>query len=72
MYESLDNRKIECKFCDFGGEFKYEWTDDAFTVICPSCGKVNYEVSKEKIEALTQEMVQDSIEDLKKSKKRDT
>jgi Fe2+ or Zn2+ uptake regulation protein len=68
MYESLKDKTIKCKFCDFVGEFKYGWTDAAFTVICPSCGKVSYEVSREKIEALAQEIVKESIEDLKKSK----
>ncbi len=72
MYESLDNKKIKCKFCDFEGEFKYEWRDDAFTVVCPSCKKVNYEVSKKKIDDLAQEMIKESIQGLEKSKKRDT
>ncbi len=67
MYESLDDKNVKCKFCDFEGEFKYEWTDDAFAVICPSCGKVNYKVEKSKIDALVQEIVKESIEDLKKS-----
>ena len=68
MYESLKDRTIKCKFCDFVGEFKYEWTDSAFTVICPSCGKINYEVRREKIDTLAQEIVKKSIKDLKKSK----
>lgn len=72
MYESLDDKSIKCKFCDFEGEFKYEWRDDAFTVICPSCKKVNYEVSKKKIDDLAQEMIKESIQGLEKSKKRDT
>jgi uncharacterized Zn finger protein len=72
MYESLDDKNIKCKFCDFEGEFKYEWTEGAFTVMCPSCGKVNYEVSKKKIDNLAQEMIRESMNELAKSKKRDT
>ena len=68
MYDSLKDKSMKCEFCDFEGEFKYEWTSDAFTVICPSCGKVNYEVEREKIDALTQEIIKESIEDLKKPK----
>jgi len=65
----LEDKSIECKFCDFVGEFKYEWTDGSFTVICPSCGKVNYEVDRGNIDALVQDMVKESLEDLRKSKK---
>lgn len=72
MYESIDNKKIKCKFCAFVGEFKYKWRDDAFTVICPSCKKVNYEVSKKKIDDLASEMIKESMKDMAKSKKRDT
>ena len=72
MYETLDDKTVKCKFCEFEGEFKYEWTEGAFTVTCPSCGKVNYEVSREKIDDLAQEMIKESIQGLEKSKKRDT
>jgi len=68
MYDSLEEKNIKCKFCDFEGEFKYEWTDGTFTVICPSCGKVNYEISNEKIDGLVQEIIKDSIQDIKKPK----
>jgi uncharacterized Zn finger protein len=72
MYESMDDKTIKCKFCDFEGEFKYEWTEGSFTVVCPSCGKVNYEVSRKKIDNLAQEMIRESMKDLAKAKKRDT
>jgi uncharacterized Zn finger protein (UPF0148 family) len=70
MYDSLEDKDIKCKFCDFEGEFKYEWTEGAFTVVCPSCGKVNYEVEKEKIDELAQEIINDSMNDLKKAKEK--
>ncbi|MEE8402648.1 MAG: hypothetical protein V3R93_02735 [Candidatus Hydrothermarchaeaceae archaeon] len=66
MYDSLEDRNIECKFCDFAGEFEYEWTEGSFTVICPSCGKVNYEIKKEKIDTLVDGIVKGSLEDLRK------
>jgi hypothetical protein len=69
IYESLENKSIECKFCDYVGEFKYEWTEDAFLVKCPSCMKVNFEVKKEKVDALVKEIINDSMEVLRKSKK---
>lgn len=72
MYESFDDKNIKCKFCDFKGEFKYEWTDGAFTVVCPSCDKVNYGVSKKKIDDLAQKMIRESMGELAKSKKSDT
>jgi phage FluMu protein Com len=72
MYESMDDKTIKCKFCDFEGEFTYEWTKGAFTVVCPSCKKVNYEVSRKKIDNLAQEMIRESMKDLAKAKKRDT
>lgn len=72
MYESMDDKTIKCKFCGFEGEFKYEWTEGAFTVVCPSCGKVNYEVPRKKIDNLAQEMIRESMKDLVKAKKRDT
>lgn len=72
MYETLGDKTIKCKFCEFVGEFKYDWTTDVFTVTCPSCGKVNYEVSREKIDDLAQEMIKESIHGFEESKKRDT
>lgn len=72
MYDSLEDKTMKCKFCGFEGEFKYEWTSDAFVVICPSCGKINHEVSSEKIEGLAQEMIRESMKDLSRAKKRDT
>ncbi len=69
MYDSLDDKDIKCKFCKFEGEFTYKWTGGAFTVVCPSCGKVNYEVEKEKIDELAKGIINDSMSDLKKSKK---
>ncbi len=72
MYDSLEDKTIKCKFCDFEGEFKYEWKDGSFTVICPACGKVNYEISDEKIDSLARELIRDSVEDMEKSKNRQT
>ncbi len=72
MYGSMDNKPIKCKFCDFEGEFKYEWTEGSFTVVCPSCGKANYEVSGKKIDGLAQELIRGSMNDLAGAKKRDT
>jgi uncharacterized Zn finger protein len=68
MYESLEDKSIECKFCDFVGEFEYEMTGQAFLVKCPSCGKVNYKVARDKIDAMVQEIIRDSVEDIKRSK----
>lgn len=68
MYESLEDKSIECKFCDFVGEFKYEMTEEAFLVKCPSCGKVNYEIERDKIDALVQEVIRGSIGDIKRSR----
>lgn len=68
MYESLEDKSIKCKFCDFEGEFKYEWTEGSFTVICPSCEKVNYEISSGEIDTLAQDVIKESLEGLRKSK----
>lgn len=68
MYESLEDKSIKCKFCDFAGEFKYEWTKGSFLVTCPSCGKVNYEIKREEIDALARGIIKESLEDLKKSR----
>lgn len=37
-------------------------------VICPSCGKVNHKVEKGKADTLTQEIITESLKDLRKSK----
>ncbi len=66
MYESMDDKSIKCKFCNFEGEFKYEWTQGSFFAVCPSCKKVNYRVKKEKIDALVNDIIAGSLGDLGK------
>ena len=70
MYDSLDDKNIKCKFCEFEGEFDYKWTSDAFTVVCPSCGKINYKVKREKIDELAEELIMDSMMDLANARKK--